>query len=270
MVDAAGRVAILAYDNLGRVSSQTLKPSVSSGTTYVASYAYDPVHGDLIIIDNVTAKITWTYDSLHRLKTEKLDVPSSAPTFTGTITYSYDGASKVTDIQYPAGLNSLHAAYNFDSLGRPVEVDYGGSKYAVLTYDPFGRLDNIHYWNGTTDTHLQEKYTYDARDRITQIKVFDGGSTTYMQLDYTAYSKVSEIIASTDNMYVSDSGTHGVSNPKAVTYSYDGNGRLASFTGPFNYGNQGAITNCYDYDAVGNILHWKTSSCATVYSYTYG
>src|SRR2546427_12672742 len=106
-----------------------------------------------------------------------------------------------------------------------------------MTYDPCGRLDNIHYWNGTTDTPLQEKYTYDARDRITQIKVFDGGSTTYMQLDYTAYSKVSEIIASTDNMYVSDSGTNGGSNPKAVTYSYDGNGGLASFTGPFNHGN---------------------------------
>src|SRR2546427_3927857 len=139
-----------------------------------------------------------------------------------------------------------------------------------LTYDSFGRLDNIHYWNGTTDTHLQEKYAYDARDRITQVKVFDGGSTTYMQLDYTAYSKASELIGSTDNMYVSDSGTNGVSNPKAVTYSYDGNGRLASFTGPFNYGNQGAITNCYDYDAVGNILHWKQTSCTVINTYSYG
>jgi len=80
----------------------------------------------------------------------------------------------------------------------------------MLTYDPFGRLDNIHYWKGSTDTTIQEKYDYDARDRVTQIKVFNGGSTIYMQLDYV-YDKASEIISSTDNMYVSDAGTDGVS-----------------------------------------------------------
>src|SRR5436309_8486367 len=101
----------------------------------------------------------------------------------------------------------------------------------MLTYDPFGRLDNIHYWKGSTDTTIQEKYAYDARDRVTQVKVFNSGSTIYMQLDYV-YNKASEIRWSTDNMYVLDGGGVG-SNPKNVTYAYDGNGRLASSSGPY-------------------------------------
>ena len=102
----------------------------------------------------------------------------------------------------------------------------------MLAYDTLGRLDNIHYWKGSTDTAIQEKYAYDARDRVTQIKVFNGGSIVYMQLDYV-YNKASEIISSTDNMYVSDAGTDGVRNPKTITYAYDGNGRIASAVGPF-------------------------------------
>jgi len=237
---------------------------------YVTLYSYDPVQDDLLSIDNITSKVTRTYDSLHRLKTETFVMSPvlSAPEFTGTLTYQYDHAGKVTDVQYPAGLGSLHAVYVYDPLGRVQEVDYGGSKYAVLTYDSAGRLDNIHYWKGSTDTFLQEKYTYDIRDRITQIKVFNGGSTSYMQQDYTSYDRASEVIAVTDDMFT---GTNGASNPKSVNYYYDGNGRLAKAVGP--YGTSEATENdCYDYDAVGNLNHWKTgaSTCSTVYTYSYG
>ena len=277
-VDAMGRVSVQTYDTIGRVVSVTLKPTLGtlcSGAPNpcVVSYGYDPVHNDLLTVDNVTAKITFTYDGVHRVKTEKLDVPSTNPAFTGTVAYGYDGAGKVTDVQYPAGLNSMHAVYGYDSLGRPVQVDYGGSKYAVLTYDTAGRLDNIHYWKGATDTTIQEKYSYDARDRVTQLKVFDGLPTTHMQLDY-AYDKASQIKSVIDNLYVSDAGANGVSNPKTVTYEYDGNGRLMKATGPFGT-NQTPEYDCYDYDAVGNLAHSRqgAASCPTsgtgYYMYNY-
>src|SRR6266545_389249 len=257
-------------------TSVTLKPSLGSSCSgtpnpCVVTYTYDLTHDDLLIVDNGTAKITYAYDGLHRVKTERLDVPSSNPTYTGTIAYAYDNASKVTSITYPVG-GSPQAVYTYDSLGRPIQVDYAGARSAVLTYDSSGRPDNVHYWQDSTDTFLQEKYSYDARDRVTQVKVFDTGAT-YMQLDYQ-YDKASEIVGVTDNMYVSDSGSNGVSNPKAITYDYDGDGRIRKAVGPFGAG-QAAEWDCYDYDAVGNIAHWGkgTTSCptsgTTYYTYNY-
>ncbi len=258
-VDVMGHVSISAYDSIGRVTSMTLKPTLSSSTTYVVAFGYDPVHDDILTIDNTTAKITRTYDSLHRMLTEKLDVPSSSPLFTGTITYAYDSAGKVTSITYPVSGNP-QAVYTYDSLGRPIEVDYGGSKYAVLAYDSFGRLSNIHYWQGTTDTALQQAYTYDARDRVTQLNVYTS-TATYMRLYYGYDKASSEIANSTDDMYT---GTGGASNAKSVTYSYDGNGRLAQAVGPYG-ASEATEYDCYDYDQVGNIAHWRqgTASCPT-------
>ena len=78
-VDVIGRVSVSAYDAIGRVTSFTLKPSLSTvcpTNCYVATYGYDSVHDDLKTIDNGTAKITRGYDSLHRLVAEKLEVPA--------------------------------------------------------------------------------------------------------------------------------------------------------------------------------------------------
>ena len=233
-------------------------------TAFVTSYLYDS-HDDLTSVSTSTATNGYLYDSLHRVIQETLSIPPSGSEFSKSLVYQYDNANKVTDIQYPTG---YHAAYTYDSLARIRQVNYATSKYAELAYDTFGRLGSIYYWSGATNTTLQEKYAYDARDRATQVKV-SSSSQTYMQLDYT-YNKASEITAVTDNMYINDTGTDGISNPKTVTYSYDGNGRLARFTGPFIAGNQGPIDNCYDYDAVGNILHWKQTACTAPNTYAYG
>ncbi len=262
-VDVMGRVAVSTYDSIGRVTSVKLKPSVSTDCTgtpnpCVVTYYYDPIHDDLLTIDNTTAKITRTYDSLHRLKQDFLDVPTSPPAFSGVVTYTYDNAGKVTNMQYP--VSSQAVVYVYDSLGRVREVDYGANKYAELAYDAYGRLGSIYYWKGTNTT-LQEKYTYDARDRVTQVKVFDTGST-YMQLDYV-YNKASEIRWSTDNMYVLDGGGVG-SNPKNVTYAYNGNGRLTYASGPWG-ASQVPETHAYTYDQVGNLLTWKLGG--TTYNY---
>src|SRR3989442_13603360 len=52
-VDVMGRVTVSAYDNMGRVTSTTLQPSLGascSGTPNpcIASYTYDLVHDDLL------------------------------------------------------------------------------------------------------------------------------------------------------------------------------------------------------------------------------
>lgn len=275
-VDVMGRASVSAYDYTGRVISVTLKPTLSTvcpTNCYSVAYVYDPVHDDLQTIDNGTAKITRFYDSLHRMTQETLQIPPSGSEFSKWYTIQYDNAGKLTDIMYPTG---EHAIYKYDSLGRTQEVDYANSKVAVFNYDAFGRLGNIHYWKGATDTFIQESYVYDVRDRVTQIKVYNTNSgTVYVQQDYTSYSKASEILAATDNMY--DSG--GASNPKTVTYGYDGNGRLASAHGPF--GNSSDQYQCYAYDAVGNIASEKISGTGTptsctngispvVYTYNYG
>src|SRR5439155_17084 len=105
---------------------------------------------------------------------------------------------------------------------------------------------------------------YDARDRVTQLKVFDGGSTVFMQQDYV-YDRASEITGVTDNMYVSDAGVNGVSNPKTITYEYNGNGRLQKAVGPFG-ASQASSTLKWTYDQVGNL---QTAAVdASTYTYT--
>jgi RHS repeat-associated protein len=271
-VDQMGRVATEGYDSLGRVVKSSLKASPSASTTYDTFYDYDPVHDDLLVVQNGTvnsnratgeAKLTWTYDGLHRVKTERLEAPANSPAFNRTVSYDYDRADRILNITYPMS-GSPKAVYAYDTLGRPAQVDYGGSKYAVLTYDPFGRLDNIHYWKDASDTLIEEKYAYDARDRITQVKVYKSGTTTkYMQLDY-GYTKASEIASSTDDMFT---GTGGASNPKSVTYLYDGNGRLAKAVGPYG-SSEVSQTLQWTYDAVGNLLTSKVD--ATTYTYNDG
>ncbi|OLE76291.1 hypothetical protein AUG19_03205 [archaeon 13_1_20CM_2_54_9] len=277
-VDVMGRVAVSTYDSIGRVTKVSLRAPPAT-TTYDTFYDYDS-HDDLLVIQNGTvngnraatgtATITRTYDSLHRMKTEELRIPSTGTAeFDKTVTYAYDNASKVATITYPISGNP-YAYYIYDSLGRVKEAGYNsggvGLGQGVLVYDSFGRLGSIYYWKGATNTTLQEKYTYDARDRVTQVKVFDTGST-YMQLDYV-YNKASEIRWSTDNMYVLDGGGVG-SNPKNVTYAYDGNGRLSYSSGPYG-SSQATQYNCYDYDAVGNIAHHNVSGTGTPTSCTTG
>ncbi len=231
---------------------------------YTTRYSYDPVHDDLKTIDNGTANISWGYDSLHRMVAEKLEVP--AGTSVGTVGYGYDAAGKVLNITYPMGAAPYpEAVYTYDSLGRASQVDYGGSKYAVLTYDAFGRLDTIRYWKGTTDTLLQEKHTYDARDRLSQL-IVSHGATGDMSLSYL-YNKASEIVFSADDMWVRNDGVNGVPNYKSVNFSYDGNGRLAQAVGPYGP-SQTPQTLSWTYDSVGNL---QTSAVnASTYAYRYG
>src|SRR5207249_11824428 len=54
--DMMGRVSISAYDTIGRVTSVTLKPSLSSSTTYVVTYGYDSIHDDLKTNDYVSTQ----------------------------------------------------------------------------------------------------------------------------------------------------------------------------------------------------------------------
>ena len=85
-----------------------------------------------------------------------------------------------------------------------------------------------------------------------------------MQQDYT-YDRASEITGVTDNMYVSDAGVNGVSNPKTITYEYNGNGRLQKAVGPFG-ASQASSTLKWTYDQVGNL---QTAAVdASTYTYT--
>ncbi len=243
--DRMGRVTTLAYDNLGRIKSASVQ-NAPGATSYTATYAYDG-SDNLAIIDNGTARVYRVFDGLRRMTQEWLN----DGTYNLSMKYQYDAAGKVLGLTYPDG---LQVSYLYDTLGRPVEVDLAGLKYAAVSYDGAGRLYTITYYNGGGSAGPTETYLYDARDRVTQLTVA-AGSTTFLGLTYT-YDLASEITK------IVDSATG-----YTETYAYDGQGRLSQATGPWTAQHK-SDTISYAYDAVGNILSKTDGGSATTYAYT--
>jgi len=257
--DVMGRVLETTYDINGRVTRLRLKPSAESGTFYDATYGYDAAD-NLASIKNVTSSVYRQFDALHRLTREYLAMPASCPTSCVSnlsVQYAYDAANRVTDLTYQDG--TTRAVYTYDSLSRPIQVDFGSTptKQATFTYDTASRLDYIRYYEDGADIQLYEDYAYDVRDRITEVRVYKG-ATDHLKLTYL-YDRASQIVHVDDN-----ANTEG--GVKAHDYVYDGNGLLTRATGPWG-ASEASVVIDYSYDAVGNILSKTDGGSATAYTY---
>src|SRR5205807_139434 len=128
------------------------------------------------------------------------------------------------------------------------------------------RLANIHYWQGATDTLIQQDYLYDARDRVQQIKVYKfGTSTAYLRL-YYGYDKASDIVNSTDDMYT---GSGGASNAKAVNYFYDFQQQLVGIkTASSSCTSTEAWTYTHSYDGLGRRVKTYDGTTTSYFMYS--
>ncbi|MFF5293698.1 RHS repeat-associated core domain-containing protein [Paractinoplanes globisporus] len=149
----AGRVRGYGYDNLGRLTTDTLKNS-AGGTVSSITYAYD-------LADNVTGKNT------------------TGTAGAGNNTYGYDDDGRLTSWTSSAGT----VAYAYDDAGNRTRA---GTKTA--TYDQRNRLlgdgDYTYAYTprGTmasrTSSGLTDTYSFDAFDRMVgaegQTYVYDG------------------------------------------------------------------------------------------------
>jgi RHS repeat-associated protein len=198
-------------------------------------------------------QVDYVYDNLHRL--------STATNSSGTTTFAYDTADRLTGIDYPTGRSVLFTYdaggrrsqlrdksgfvvnYLYDSVGRLSQLNDGsGAKVVAYSYDTVGRLSRKELGNGTSAT-----YSYDDAGRLTHLVNFaPDTSTVISRFDYTYDTLGRKTAMST---------LEG-----SWAYSYDATGQLITVT------MSDSKTVHYTYDAAGNRSMVTTSASTTGYA----
>jgi len=192
--DAAGHVTRYDYDALNRLVK------VTAADNAMTIYAYN-VAGNLDYVqDSRGLRTSYTYNGLGQVLTQ-------ASPDTGTTTYTYDSAGRIAT---ETKTNGLGISYTWDALNRMTSRTSGGVTES-FTYDEGsygkGRLTRIN------DATGQTTFAYNAAgELIQQVNTIYGYTYT------TTWS------------YDSAGRRTGMTYPTgvALTYGYDGYGRLAS------------------------------------------
>ena len=224
---------------------------------------------------------TYTYDGLHRIKTQN-----------GIVNYydNYDfiGGTFFPTASYPAGNKTyskgkltgkeadvigngstakIRTVYHYDSKGRVIKTIQnnllGGYDITETTYTYTGKPNTVtHTHTASNKTPRTEitTYTYDEKDRISEITHKLGNSTevTLVTFAYDAYGRVTQ------------KSLHGINN---VNYQYNIRNWVTGISATkFQqnlYYNTGNGTSCYN----GNIssITWKSGNETTTrgYKFTY-
>ena len=249
-----------SYDTRNRLTNL----GVNASTTAIASYAYTlDAAGHRLSVSELSGRtVNYGYDNLYRLTGET--IASDPNGVNGAVNYIYDAVGNRKQITstlapVPAGL------WNYDADDRFTAGDtYDADGNTVSS----GGIANVYDF----ENHLIQKagvsIVYDG-DGNRVSKTVAGLTTTYLvdTLNPTGYAQVVYEAfsgSSSGNYELNHSYVYGlelisqtrsyVANFQSATqkiyYAYDGHGSVRALTGP-----TGAITDTYDYDAFGNLIH---------------
>ncbi len=183
--------------------------------------------------DDQSGSVDFTYDARGNLIGESRTVQNQGY----AMGYGYDGADRVTRIDYPSG---LQVTYAHDGQGRIDSINSDvGPILDDITYLPFGPVDS---WSDGSGA--QRTLTYDANYRLTSISV-----PGLLEWRYS-HDDANNIIALADDL---DAGRN-------QTFVYDALDRLADAAG--GYG-----TYQFTFDPVGNRLTEDDDGQLTQYAY---
>ncbi|MCU6480536.1 RHS repeat-associated core domain-containing protein [Arthrobacter sp. A2-55] len=155
---------IMAYDADGRLTS------VVSGTTTLASYAYDTPTGTMTLTQPGVATTT-TFDPANR---PKAITSKAGATTVASSTYTLDADGNPTQI---ANADSTTDSYTYDALNRLTKACYGtttctgSATYTAWGYGPDGQRLSQQTPAGTTG------YTYNPAGQLTSRTGADGPAT---------------------------------------------------------------------------------------------
>ena len=274
----AGLVTDFSYDELGRLTSETVTDP-AAGTTATTDYTYDELSNTVTVTrpaavnavsgESHRLKITNTYDENSNLtRTLEQDIAGSNPSRTtiyeydandrqyrttdpesGVLTREFDEVGNVVAVTDQEGRRAETA---YDNRNLPVQViqsafDDGHASplrditLATTTYDDAGRK--------TTETDAEGRVTrwsYDQADRVIlveRVSHVDADSTVRdVVLSATVYDDAGNPVTVTTG--------DGVANLRVVTNVYDAAGRLTTST--LDSGGVDRITT-YSHDAAGNV-----------------
>jgi RHS repeat-associated protein/uncharacterized repeat protein (TIGR01451 family) len=289
---ANGSTTTYAYDNVGNLQSVTYPNGVVHNYTYdtrnrlknlgvngtvsgapgaIAGYAYTlDAAGHRTSVTELSGRtVNYGYDNLYRLTSEALSCGTANPgcaggsTFLGAVNYTYDAVGNRKQMSstlapIPAGL------FNYDANDRFTAGDtYDNDGNTVSS----GGVANVYDF----ENHLIQqggvsiKYDGDG-NRI--FKTVAGATTGYLLDDRNPTGYV-QVLDEVQSGAITRSYVYGLelieqdrinSTRQSTSYNvYDGHGSVRALTDM-----AGAVTDTYDYDAFGNIIH-STGSTPNVY-----
>jgi RHS repeat-associated protein len=242
---AGALIVCIAYSPIAGAQTQN--------TTF--NYVYDAMGNRTQVTDPLGNVSSFSYDALNRVKQQVQPVPATGIT-RPTLNFTYDGLNQATTVSDP---RNLITTYTVDGLANQSMLASPDTSTTNRTYDAAGNL--------LTSTDARGKvatYTYDALNRVTSISFssgppitfeYDGGNTGAPN----ALGHLTKLTDESGNTtYAYDQRGRVVSKVqtivnavsavvRAVSYSFDANGLLASLTYP-----SGNRVN-YSYDAAGHI-----------------
>lgn len=235
--DAKGQVTNFTYDSRDRLVTK------QDALLRTESYAYDVSNNLIFATDRKNQVTGHVYDALgRRIQVGYGATSTTAPTFTSTITYTYDAASRLT--QAVDSINGdITRSYDdrFDKVSRETTpqgtLDYtyyadgqrqsmtpSGGSTVTYTYDAANRLTQIAQAAGLTATQPATAQSvgmvYDTANRPTKVTLPNG-----MTMDY-GYDNASQLTAITYKK--ADTTVQG-----NLTYTYNAQGQRISTGGTF-------------------------------------
>ena len=246
-----------SYDNAGNISQLLFKKGANEESI---TYSYDKLSNPLTITDT-SGTISYQYDGLSRV-TQRTGV------FGNTLSYGYDAIGRLTAIAYPDGkevnyeyndddqlvkitdFNGNITTYEYDLLKNLAKTTYPNGFYTVYEYDDNHRLTKVQNLDKEGSVVTANTLTRDVTGNITNVDRND-----YVGTDLTK-------VVSTD--FVVNEVNQIISN-KGDAFNYDDNGNMLSYIiadtdVAFTYGLSNKVSSAaiggdnfaYRYDAEGN------------------
>jgi RHS repeat-associated protein len=271
--DGNNKVTIFSYNFQGQLTS--VKDALNNITGYNYGLAGCPsctgVDQLVAITDPKSNNISWTYDTVGRLITEK-DALNKTTTFTYEATntpaskidannvktlYTYDNLQRLTTKTYP---DTTTENYTYDSRNNILTASNPNISY-TFTYDGSNRI-----LSATDNRGYAIAYEYDGNGNRTKMTLQPGSANQRIIIyTYDDTSRLATMVTPTGTFtYGYDLNNRRTSllypNTVTATYGYDDSSRLTSLS------HSGITSASYTYDNVGNR---KTKTGATNESYTY-
>lgn len=238
----AGYLTNYAYDTLDNLTTVTQQAG-TSGTTQTRSFVYDPLKRLTSAANPESGTTSYTYDNNSNLAT-KTDARSL------TTTYGYNALNRNTSVlysSYPNGSGYIERVYDLATNGK-------GRLYYSISYNYRWDGDGKPYWHADATT------AYDGLGRPTNkwqgfiLSNAQQQATTWQQYNLArAYNKAGAVTSQT---YPSN---------RAVSYGYDGAGRLNSFTGNIGDGVSRTYATNVTYTAAGQMAREQFGTATALY-----
>ncbi|MDJ0757038.1 MAG: polymorphic toxin-type HINT domain-containing protein [Ardenticatenaceae bacterium] len=254
--DAKGNTLCFTYDQLERPLTREIGSFPCPGTNVLASYTYDGATNGVGQLHTVSwgpgpqqNSDTFFYDTLGRMVRQERLINGRSFTME---TLSFDSIHRPLQVQYP---NGEIITMTYDREGENSLTAGSDALVSDVRYNPQGQLsyiDRVHSWN------LDTQFTYlnaSGNFRLAEIR---NGTTTDNRPDFTyQYDAVGNIIA----METATNG-NGIDTQQ---FGYDSLNRLVSATAS---GGVADYTLNYEYNAIGNITSRDGSDGTFAYGYS--